>query len=199
MKTSAIQKRQSVMIRKCDARTEDWQVTEEKTLLSTKVANIVSARVRCQRTGSEGKFYRLDFCDWVNIIALTPKRELVLIKQYRFGTRRVELEIPGGAIEDHESPVQAGSRELLEETGYAGRSARVIGEVSPNPAIQNNRCYTVLIEDVEQVAEQDMDDMEDIEINVVSLDMVDDLIAEGCINHGLVLNALMFFEKQKIE
>lgn len=185
------------MSRKCDVITKDWRVTKEKTLLRTKVADIVSAQVRCQRTGSEGEFYRLVFCDWVNIIALTSKRELVLIKQYRFGTKRVELEIPGGAIENLESPVQAGSRELLEETGYAGRNARVIGEVSPNPAIQNNRCYTVLIEDVEQVAEQNMDDMEDIEVSVVSLDVVDDLIVEGRINHGLVLNALMFFEKLK--
>lgn len=69
----------------------------------------------------------------------------------------------------------------------------------PNPAIQNNRCYTVLIEDVEQVAEQNMDEMEDIEVNVVPLDTVDDLIAEGRINHGLVLNALMFFEKRSIK
>jgi ADP-ribose pyrophosphatase len=93
--------------------------------------------------------------------------------------------------------VQAGSRELLEETGFAGKNARVIGEVSPNPAIQNNCCYTVLIEDVEQVAEQNMDEMEDIEVSVVPLDVVDDLAAEGRINHGLVLNALMFFAQDQ--
>lgn len=199
MKISAILMKKSVMSKRGDITSSDWQITEEKTLLRTKVADLVSAQVRCQRTGSEGEFYRLVFSDWVNVIALTSKRELVLIKQFRFGTERVEIEIPGGAIENLESPVQAGSRELLEETGYAGKNARIIGEVCPNPAIQNNRCYTVLIEEVEQVAEQNMDEMEDIEVSVVSLDTVDDLIAEGRINHGLVLNALMFFEKRNVK
>jgi hypothetical protein len=77
MKISAIQWQKSVMSRKCDVASPNWQVTQEKTLLHTKVADIVSAQVRCRRTGSEAEFYRLVFCDWVNVIALTPKRELV--------------------------------------------------------------------------------------------------------------------------
>jgi 8-oxo-dGTP pyrophosphatase MutT (NUDIX family) len=156
---------------------------------------MVSARVRCNRTGREEEFYRLVFPDWVNIVALTPERRLVLIQQLRFGNEKMEIEIPGGAIEKDESPVVAGCRELLEETGYAGKNARLIGTVSPNPAIQNNRCYTVLIEDVEQIQAQEMDDMEDIEVMLVAPAEVENWIAQGRISHGLVLNALMFYEK----
>ncbi len=184
------------MNKKIEVEDRSWQVFNEKVLFQTRVADIVSAQVKSNRTGREAEFYRLVFPNWVNIIALTPKRELVLIKQYRFGSQKVEIEIPGGVIEDNESPVEAGSRELLEETGMAGKNARIIGEICPNPAIQDNRCYTVFIEDVVQVAEQEMDDLEDIEVKVVSLEKVNELVADGSINHGLVLNALMFFEKQ---
>jgi 8-oxo-dGTP pyrophosphatase MutT (NUDIX family) len=168
-------------------------IYNEETLLRTRVGSIVSAKVQNRRTGSEHEFYRLIFADWVNVVALTADHEIVLIKQYRFGSRCVELEIPGGAVEEGESPLAAGQRELLEETGYAGKNARIIGEVRPNPAIQNNRCFTVLVEEAKLVAGQSMDEMEDIEVVVVPYEQVDGLVASAQITHGLVLNALMFY------
>ncbi|EKD35579.1 MAG: phosphohydrolase, partial [uncultured bacterium] len=67
----------------------------------------------------------------------------------------------------------------------------------PNPAIQNNFCYTVLVEDVRQVAEPSQDDMEDIEVLILPQDEVQKLVVDGSISHGLVLNALMFFAMDK--
>lgn len=171
----------------------DLEIFEEQTLLSTRLAEVVSARVLNQRTGKTSEFYRLDFSDWVNIVAITAAEEIILIRQFRFGSRRVELEIPGGAVEAGESPLLAGQRELFEETGYSGKGARIIGKVNPNPAIQNNICSTVLVEDVIVTGVQRMDDMEDIEVIVLPLEQVNDLISTGRISHGLVLNALMFY------
>jgi len=173
----------------------EWLVEEEQTLLETRVANITSANVRNGRTGKEAEFYRLEFVDWVNVIAITTDQKLVMIRQFRFGSRQVETEIPGGAIEKNEDPVSAGLRELLEETGFTGNSGRIIGEVCPNPAIQNNRCYTIFVENAEKVAEQNMDEMEDIEVITMPLDKVDRGIASGEISHGLVLNGLMFYSR----
>ncbi|MBU1567509.1 MAG: NUDIX hydrolase [Proteobacteria bacterium] len=70
-------------------------------------------------------FYRLDFPSWVNVIAATGNGELILIRQYRFGTNRVEIEIPRGAVNVGEIPTAAGLRELLEETGYSGKNRRL--------------------------------------------------------------------------
>lgn len=174
---------------------EGLSIFDEETLLRTRVGSLVSARVRNHRTGREDQFYRLDFSDWVNVIALTAAHELVMVRQFRFGSRRVELEIPGGAVEKQESPLAAGQRELLEETGYAGRNARIIGEVCPNPAIQNNRCFTVLVENAERITKQSMDEMEDIEVVVIPYAKVNECIASARITHGLVLNALMFYAR----
>ncbi|MEE4242946.1 MAG: NUDIX hydrolase [Desulfopila sp.] len=172
-------------------------VSPEETILQTRVGRVVSAAVQNRRTGKTETFYRFLFSDWVNIIALTSQHEIVLIRQFRYGSGRVELEIPGGAIENGESPLEAGQRELLEETGYVGRNGKVIGDVLPNPAIQNNRCYTVVLEDVKQVSGQNMDEMEDIDVEVVPFAHIDSLIRSGKISHGLVLNALMLYEKAR--
>ena len=173
------------------------QLSAEKTLLTTPVISIISRKMRCERTGVENDFYKLKFPQWVNVVACTEGGEILLVRQYRFGTERFELEIPGGAVNDGESPLAAGLRELLEETGYRGTNGRIIGKVCPNPALQDNFCYTVLVENVEKVAEPDLDDMEEIEVLTMPENEINSLIEDGSINHGLVLNGLMFFKMEK--
>jgi 8-oxo-dGTP pyrophosphatase MutT (NUDIX family) len=170
-----------------------YRVSTLRTLFTTPVMKLLASRVRCDRTKIEKDFFKLDFPRWVNIVACTSEDEIILIHQYRFGTDRVEMEIPGGAVNDGEPPLEAGLRELLEETGYAGENGRIIGKVCPNPAIQDNICYTVLVENVKKVAKPTLDDMEDIEVVTLSEDDAFALIKNGTINHGLVLNALMFY------
>ena len=170
-----------------------WQVNHPRTLITTPVMNLITAKVHCHRSGNEKDFFKLEFAPWVNIVACTDKKEIILIRQYRFGTDRVELEIPGGAVNDDETPLEAGLRELLEETGYAGQNARIIGKVCPNPAIQDNFCYTVLVENVHQVAKPHLDEMEDIEVLTLPEEADFDFIRDGNISHGLVQNGLMFY------
>ncbi len=169
------------------------QVSALRTLITTPVMKLLAGRVHSNRNGIEREFFKLDFSRWVNIVACTEKNEIILIRQYRFGTDRIELEIPGGAVNDGEPPLEAGLRELLEETGYAGDNGRIIGKVCPNPAIQDNFCYTVLVENVKKVADPTLDEMEDIEVLTLSEDETFALIHDGTINHGLVLNGLMFY------
>lgn len=175
------------------AHPEGWQISPPRTLFANRIMQMVASKVRCDRTGKSQDFYKFEFPSWVNIVATTANSEMVLIRQYRFGTDQVELEIPGGAVNIGEDPLVAGLRELLEETGYAGENGRIIGKVCPNPAIQNNFCYTVLVEKAQQMAEPKQDDMEDIEVLTLPQGKVESLIACGTINHGLVLNGLMFF------
>src|SRR6201999_896495 len=86
--------------------------------------------------------------DWVNVLALTDDDRVVILRQFRPGTERVYLEIPGGMIDPGEDPVSGAIRELAEETGYTGGTAEIIGKTAPNPAILNNHLYTVLIRGV---------------------------------------------------
>ena len=104
----------------------------------------------------------MDTNDWVIVLAVTKKKELVLVRQFRFGTEEFSLEPPGGVIEKGESPVLGGQRELLEETGFTGKKARVIGRVYPNSAIMSNRCHFLLVEEVEKTAAPSFDPHEEL-------------------------------------
>ncbi len=60
----------------------------------------------------------LETPDWINILAITPEKKIVVVKQYRFGNGQITTEIPAGIIDNEETPAQAAVRELGEETGY---------------------------------------------------------------------------------
>ncbi len=163
-------------------------------LCRTGVMTMVSETFECVRTGAIHDFITVDLIDWVVVVAETPEKELVMIRQFRHGSGRIELEIPGGCIDRKDrTPLEAAERELLEETGFAGENAHIIGKVCPNPAIQHNTCYVVKIDNVRRVSEPQLEDTEDIEHLIVPMQKVKELLKNGAVSHGIVLNALFFY------
>jgi ADP-ribose pyrophosphatase len=144
---------------------------------------------RNPRDGREHDFYRLEAPDWINIIPLTSDDEVVMIEQYRHGTREVTLEIPGGMVDEGESPGQSAVRELLEETGYEAPSIVALGEARPNPAIQQNWIHLFLAHGVVRRGEPQFDGTEHTVVRLVPLRDVPALISDGTISHALVIVA----------
>jgi ADP-ribose pyrophosphatase len=170
-----------------------WEKLGEETIAATPIFDLLRVRYRHPRRSRERDFVVLDAPDWVNVLALTPDRRLVLVNQFRFGTNDFSLEIPGGVLERGEDPVAGGLRELREETGYSGKNARVISRVHPNPAIQNNTCHIVLVGNATLAAATQWDHDEEIAVSVLPVDEVYALAHAGRITHALVLDALLHF------
>jgi 8-oxo-dGTP pyrophosphatase MutT (NUDIX family) len=147
------------------------------------------------RTGALKKFSLIECVDWVNVIALTPADEVVLIRQYRAGSNAICLEIPGGMVDEGESPLEAAKRELAEETGFTAETWRTLGTALPNPAIFNNRLHSYLALDAKLTTEQRFDTSEVIELQTTPLAEVRAMLRDGRIDHALVITAfahLMF-------
>ena len=134
----------------------------------------------------------LEYADEIMIFALTKNQEVVLIKQYRHGVQGAILELPGGSVDDGESPLEAAKRELMEETGYAGDAFIEIGCGSPNPAIYTNRIYSFLAMNVEQIGKQSAYDAEMVEVSLIPLDKVVAMALGGDFIHSLNISTLFF-------
>jgi 8-oxo-dGTP pyrophosphatase MutT (NUDIX family) len=171
-----------------------WEKLADATVATTPVLDLHRTRFRHPGRAVERDFVVIHPPDWVNVLALTPAHHLVLVRQFRFGIDGFSLEIPGGCLEVGEDPVTAGLRELSEETGFAGKSARLIGSVHPNPAIQSNRSHFVLVENAVPSSALAWDPDEEIEVTTLPVDDVLALARSGGITHGLVLDALFCFE-----
>jgi ADP-ribose pyrophosphatase len=170
-----------------------WKVITSTRDASYRVFSIRTDRTRSPRTGKEHDFFILESSSWVNVIPLTPENEVIMVRQYRHGIQGVTLEIPGGLVEDSDSPEEAAGRELYEETGYRASEMILLGSVHTNPAIQNNECYTFLAREVFIGGWQSQDEKEDIEVVRRPLSEIPNLIRNGEITHSLVLAAFYRF------
>lgn len=165
-----------------------WERTESEIVADCRVFRVRRDLNRNPRGRTVHDFYVLEAPDWVNIIPLTARQEVVMIEQYRHGVDAVTLEIPGGIVDPGETPGEAGLREMFEETGYQADEAFYLGRTHPNPAIQSNWVHTYLAPNAVHVGQPEAhDSTEHTLVKLVPLAEVPQLIAAGAITHSLVV------------
>lgn len=170
-------------------RIKRWRTLREGALDDRGVFSFQEIERLSPRTDRVGNYKVLRIAPWVNVIALTPAREVVLVEQYRHGIDDITFEIPGGLVEPGEEHATGAARELEEETGYRGSEPILLGTVHPNPAIQDNICSTWLVNDALPSGEQCFDEGEDIAVTTVPLSDIPAWFADGRITHSLVVAA----------
>ena len=172
---------------------EKYSLKGQETILQTKIFEIKKKRYLKPDLLTPYDAFIIDTSDWVNIIPVTQKNEILLIQQYRFGTDTIEWEIPGGIIEPNEPPLLAAKRELEEETGFISKEWQQIGVVNANPAIQSNKCFTFLAKDVENLGTINFDPDEYIEHHLVPISGLKGYVTSGKITNTFIIAAIYFY------
>jgi 8-oxo-dGTP pyrophosphatase MutT (NUDIX family) len=165
----------------------------DRTLLENWLFRLRRERFRSRLSGKVHDYYVAHLADGVHVIAVTPEQTVVLVRQFRAGSRQDSLETPGGLLEPGEDPCAAGARELLEETGYAGDPPEMLGTLRPNPALLSMRIATIVTRNARRIAEPKPDQSEEVTVELVPIEDIPALIASGRIDHAVCVAGLLWW------
>lgn len=167
-----------------------WKIIESQYLVKRPWLTARRDTVELADGRINNEYYVLEYPDWVNVIAITRDGQFIMERQYRHGLQVFSTELPCGVMEKNEAPLQAAQRELLEETGYAGGEWVKLMEICANPGSQNNLTHCYLATGVEKVAEQSLDDTEELSVLLMREDEVKKLLLDGNICQALMVAPL---------
>ncbi len=167
--------------------------THDQTLVETWLFRLRRERFRSLRSGETHDFFIAEIADGVHTIAVTPDDHVVLVRQFRAASGRDSLETPGGLLETGEDPAEAGARELLEETGYAGDPGESLGILRPNPALLTMAITTVVIRNARRIAEPRPDATEELAVELAPMGEIPAMIRDGRVDHAVCVAGLLMW------
>lgn len=163
-----------------DTDPKPWIQTSSKYLFKKPWLTMREDRVLLPNGESIDEFFVWEYPEWVNVVAVTPEKKIVLIRQYRYAINEVFYEIPAGVHDNpKETRLEAAQRELLEETGFGGGKWQEWMQLSANPALQNNITYTFLALDVEPIQSQNLEITEDITVHPIEIQELKHILYSG--------------------
>ncbi len=118
----------------------------------------------------------------VCVFGVTRDHKIILVLQPRVvleDETSMNVELPAGYIEEGEDPLQAGLRELEEETGFRSEEAFIVDEYYPSLGFSKERVTMILALDCDYFGTTKLDPGEEILVKSVTLKEFERLLNEG--------------------
>jgi len=140
--------------------------------------------------GNESKREVVEYTGAVAIVAITGKREIMLVRQYRYPAEREFIEIPAGKLEPGEKPLGCAKRELVEETGAKAGEWKQLFSFYSTPGFSNEEMHVFLALNLE-FQEQNLDDDEFVEVERVPFQKALEMVRAGDINDAKTIVGIL--------
>jgi len=169
------------------------KVLSSKVVYKGKVFNVTSDQIR-EPTGITARRDVIRHSGSVVVLAVdesAAEPSVLLEKQYRYAARDYLWELPAGRIDPGETPLAAGKRELLEETGYHARQWKRALHFYSSPGFLDETMTIFLARGLTAGNAQPEDD-ESIECELLPLSRVIDMVLCGRIRDGKAIAGVLW-------
>jgi ADP-ribose pyrophosphatase len=135
-------------------------------------------------------YYALRLPDYVTVVALTERDDLILVRQFRPAVERQTLELPSGNVDPGETPADAAGRELAEETGFRASNVELLGTLRSDTGRHENSLWCFFASEVTPIGAAHVPER-GLETVLIPRTKCGELIHRAEMNHAMDLAVLM--------
>ncbi len=174
-----------------------------KILSSKKIYSNPWIKVREDRviypSGKEGIFGIIEMKAGSTVLAMNDKKEVYLVKEYKYAIKKNSIELMSGGLDGKESPLDAAKRELKEETGLEADKWVNLGVVDPFTTIIKSPNHMFLALGIWE-GERHKEERENIQVVKVPFQRAVEMVINSEITHSAscvcILKAEKFLNKK---
>jgi len=126
----------------------------------------------------------------VVVLPLHEDRRVELVRQYRYPTGTVVLELPAGKLDPGEEPVECASRELAEETGWKPVGIEELGSFFTTPGFSDEVLYAFIATPLEPAPDVAQDPDEAIDRVTMTVEEALEACRDGTIRDSKTIATL---------
>ncbi len=126
------------------------------------------------------------------IVPVVDKKNLILIRQFRYGVAGYIWEAPAGTIAKNETPLACAKREISEEIGYKAKTWKKLGRCFTSPGYNTEIIHCFAASRLKETQTQ-LEEDEVLRAEIFSMDEVKQMINSKKIQDAKTLLALSYF------
>ena len=122
------------------------------------------------------EYYEIEMPHYTAVFAVTTDQKIIVLRCYRHAIGEVTLTMPGGMIEEGESPLASIQREFLEETGYKAKEWKSLGTFVGNSTRGCGTYHFFLASGAKNLQKANSGDLEELELLLWTPEEVEEAI-----------------------
>lgn len=168
---------------------QKWRKISSRHILDHPRMQLVEDEVELP-SGKKIQYLRQEYSGRGGGIVICRKGDKILVqREYSYPVDEILWQFPGGKIEADETPEQAATRELAEESGIKAENAKCIGWFYPDNRRTNARLFVVECDYVTDDEKARPDDTEFIKSEWIENGQISQMIRRGEVRNYAMLAA----------